>query len=82
MENAMSDKIIMRFVFWTFVILGVIVVVASTIWPDFSPPAPWVDPWTTWLATWLGIGVVVRGFWVVGDSAARYFDKKYNNLDS
>lgn len=76
----MSDQMIKRIVFWVFVILGIFIFVASQRWPDFPPPAPWVDPWTTWLATWLGIGVVVRGFWVVANSAARYFDKKYRNL--
>jgi len=81
-RNGISDEIIMRIVFWVFVALGVVIFFLSIGDAPIPEPAAWVDPWTTWLATWMGIGVVVRGFWVVGDSAARYFDAKYHNLSN
>ena len=78
----MSDRTSNVIVFWVFVVVGILIFFASIGGAQIPEPAAWVDPWTTWLATWLGIGVVVRGFWVAGDAGARYFDKKYRGLDN
>jgi hypothetical protein len=57
--------------FWAVVIAGVFIVSLSLLPIPINGPKPWVNEWTVWLASYIGIGVSARGLWVISDAIAK-----------
>jgi hypothetical protein len=65
-----SEKIRLGY-FLSVLGLGGLIFIAAMLGLPIETPPPWVTEWTTWLASYVGIGVTARGLWVVSDAIAK-----------
>jgi hypothetical protein len=71
--SSVSDNVKLNGSF--FVIVGIVVacsVWASTVHPDWKPPADWLLVWTGWVGSVVGIVVAAKVFWAGGEAAKEY----------
>jgi hypothetical protein len=62
--------------FWA--VLGSALIIMLLSWSPIriAVPEPWVVEWTTWLASWVALGVTARGLWIISKAVERYFDRR------
>ncbi len=69
-ESAKSNPVTTVFLaFW------VLLAVASLLWPHLPSPAAWLDAWTKWIATAVGVVVSARVLWSGAAALQRYANK-------
>ncbi len=58
-----------------FLALWVILAVVSFFYPNLRSPAAWLDAWTKWIATAVGIVVSARVLWSGAAALQKYANK-------
>ncbi len=59
-----------------FLALWVILAVVSIFFPHLRSPAPWLEAWTKWIATAVGIVVSARVLWSGAAALQKFADRR------
>ena len=65
----MADR---YWIFWVLVLLLLILALLSLTGVNVPPPAAWLEAWTKWLATAVGIVVSARVLWAAALALHRF----------
>lgn len=74
MPNGNTDY---RYFMWVLILAGALFL-ASQLPIPIKGPESWLKEWTTWFATYIGIGVSARGLWIISKEIAIRIKNKPN----